>query len=86
MSSVLRLGVYRERIEKYGIYNSGSKSGSGSGSGSGTRGSVGGGGTQLGYPWVPSKNFSQVGPAVLPAMANIYTNKYINMREELYFI
>lgn len=40
MSSVLRLGVYRERIEKYGIYNPGLKSGSG------TRGSVGGGGTQ----------------------------------------
>ena len=24
------------------------------------------------YPWVPSKKFSQFGPAVWPAIANIY--------------
>ena len=30
-----------------------------------------------GYPWVPSKNVSPFGPAVLPAIADIYTNKYI---------
>ena len=34
------------------------------------------------YPWVPSKDFSQFGPAVWPAIANI--NMFINMSEELY--
>ena len=26
------------------------------------------------YPWIPSKNVSPFGPAVWPALGNIYTN------------
>ena len=30
------------------------------------------------------KKFNQIGPAVLPAIANIYTNKYIRAKSLLY--
>ena len=38
-----------------------------------------------GHPWVFTKNFSPSGLAVWSAIANIYTNKYLYMREELYY-
>ena len=41
-------------------------------------------------PWVSSKNVSQFGPAVWPAIVNkyicIYTYKYIHMSKELNYI
>ena len=39
-----------------------------------------------GYPLLPSKKFNQFGQAVWLAIANIYTNIYIYMSKELYYI
>ena len=38
------------------------------------------------YPWIPSKNVSQFGPAVWPATANKYVYMiYIYESKELYY-
>ena len=35
-----------------------------------------------GYPWVPSKKFSPLGPAVWPALADIYMSKELYCIED----